>query len=350
MKRNNSGLLAKSIFNRNRYNKNENVTHDNNSFAVDTKKSRPNKSTLKDSFRKTSSNNKIKNNRKKVNSAMIASTTTTPPESTTVTNKLIQNNERKSNNSRKRFSLGKRLKKATKNLTMVKENELSNSPTEMEKVSMLNDKSENLLPHKLPPTISTILDVNITTDSSSPSKKEDKDFLSATSPTAHSEIKSSSNIASPTNSGLRYESLMPSPSAIHVNINQNKIDYNGASDSCENNKKKKQRPKSANGFLFSTQQLAYSFFRRNRNRSSSMSSINQVSEVPDALSSKSPGNTNQQSEPILTYESFPDPNSEDFIDVVRWDLPDKISATEDAGGVLQMIEFDDIFVNGIRVN
>ncbi|CAG8549814.1 8747_t:CDS:1 [Ambispora gerdemannii] len=355
----------------NRHNKSENVN--TNSFAVDTKKSRLNKSPLKDSFRNTSSNNKIKNNSNKINDTVITSTIPMIPESPQVTNKLFQNNERKSNNTRKRFFLGKRLKKAassslssssnkskqqslllpinTSISDKIKEDEVSNSPIEMDKISILNNKSETLSPDKLPPTVSKPLDGN------------NNDFLSVTSPTSNSDIKSSST----TNShnvirGLRRdsfkhqppvlirESSIPSPA---VNINQNHNDHediNETFDSRENSKKKKQRPKSTQGFIVSTQQLAYSFFRRNRNRSSSMSSINQASEVPDLLSPNPPENTNQQSEPTLTYESFPDPTSEDFINVERWDLPDKISATEDAEGVLQMIEFDDILINGIRVN
>ena len=68
--------------------------------------------------------------------------------------------------------------------------------------------------------------------------------------------------------------------------------------------------------------------------------------ISDIKQNSSPGSPSS----IYAYESFPDPAAEDFVDVVDWELPDSISATADAGGVLQMIEYDGILINGVRVN
>jgi len=39
-----------------------------------------------------------------------------------------------------------------------------------------------------------------------------------------------------------------------------------------------------------------------------------------------------------------------FFNVYSWDIPDSIVSIEDAGGVLQLIEYDGIFINGIKVD
>ncbi|CAJ0628654.1 165_t:CDS:2 [Entrophospora sp. SA101] len=72
------------------------------------------------------------------------------------------------------------------------------------------------------------------------------------------------------------------------------------------------------------------------------------SSISPSTNRNNNNNTNTRSS--VTYESFPDPDPEDFVNVYSWDLPDSISATEDAGGVLQMIEYDGMLINGIRVN
>ncbi|CAG8508295.1 4534_t:CDS:1, partial [Dentiscutata heterogama] len=84
--------------------------------------------------------------------------------------------------------------------------------------------------------------------------------------------------------------------------------------------KKKRGSHPRSGSFYSTKQtLANALLRRVRNRPVSVSNIN---------------------EDVLTYTSFPDPDPEDYVNIYTWDLPDSISATEAAGGVLQMIEYD----------
>ncbi|CAG8501365.1 17107_t:CDS:1 [Acaulospora morrowiae] len=98
-------------------------------------------------------------------------------------------------------------------------------------------------------------------------------------------------------------------------------------------KKRGSRPISGN-FSLTKQTLINVMLRKGRNRTSS----------EDSLAN------NENEHPVLIYESFPDPDPEDFVNVNFWDLPDSISATEDAGGVLQMIEYDGIYINGVKVN
>ncbi|CAG8494812.1 17048_t:CDS:2, partial [Racocetra persica] len=87
-------------------------------------------------------------------------------------------------------------------------------------------------------------------------------------------------------------------------------------------KKRDSRPKSGS-FAYTKQTLANVLLRRVRNKSSPESTANDA----------------------LTYTSFPDPDPEDYVNIYPWDLPDSISATEAAGGVLQMIEYDGIYIN-----
>jgi len=94
-------------------------------------------------------------------------------------------------------------------------------------------------------------------------------------------------------------------------------------------KKRGSRPKSGT-FATTKQTLANALLRRVRNRPSSDSTVINGD--------------------VLTYTSFPDPDPEDFVNIYPWDLPDSISATEAAGGELQMIEYDGIYINGVRVN
>ncbi|CAG8531152.1 11827_t:CDS:1 [Acaulospora colombiana] len=96
-------------------------------------------------------------------------------------------------------------------------------------------------------------------------------------------------------------------------------------------KRRGNRPISGN-FSLAKQTLVNLMLRKGRNQSPEDSS------------------TTTEGDPVTTYESFPDPDREDFINVNSWDLPDSLSATEDAAGVLQMIEYDGIYINGVKVN
>ncbi|CAG8742258.1 6508_t:CDS:2, partial [Racocetra fulgida] len=93
-------------------------------------------------------------------------------------------------------------------------------------------------------------------------------------------------------------------------------------------KKRDSRPKSGS-FAYTKQTLANVLLRRVRNKSSSETTAN---------------------DGALTYTSFPDPDPEDYVNIYPWDLPDSISATEAAGGVLQMIEYDGIYINVDALN
>ncbi|CAB4433664.1 unnamed protein product [Rhizophagus irregularis] len=101
-------------------------------------------------------------------------------------------------------------------------------------------------------------------------------------------------------------------------------------------RKKKNRRSRSGSFSSTAQALSNMLKRRSRNRSGSNDSTLKTNEANGA--------------PVFTYESFPDPDPDDFFNVYSWDIPDSIVSIEDAGGVLQMIEYDGIFINGIKVH
>ncbi len=99
--------------------------------------------------------------------------------------------------------------------------------------------------------------------------------------------------------------------------------------------RKKKNRRSRSGSLSTTvQALSGMLKRRSKNRSGSNDSTLKMNDGT----------------PALTYESFPDPDPDDFFNVYSWDIPDSIVSMEDAGGVLQMIEYDGIFINGVKVD
>ncbi|RIA95327.1 hypothetical protein C1645_816821 [Glomus cerebriforme] len=98
-------------------------------------------------------------------------------------------------------------------------------------------------------------------------------------------------------------------------------------------RKKKNRRSRSGSFSSTAQALSNMLKRRSKNRSGSNDSTKDANGAP-----------------ILTYESFPDPDPDDFFNVYSWDIPDSIVSIEDAGGVLQMIEYDGIIINGIKID
>ncbi|CAI2170489.1 7933_t:CDS:1 [Funneliformis geosporum] len=102
-------------------------------------------------------------------------------------------------------------------------------------------------------------------------------------------------------------------------------------------RKKKNRRSRSESISMTAQALSNMLKRRSKHRSGSSDSILKR-------------NDNNSGTPALTYESFPDPDPDDFFNVYSWDIPDSIVSMEDAGGVLQMIEYDGIFINGVKVD
>ncbi|CAG8567905.1 8309_t:CDS:1, partial [Funneliformis mosseae] len=129
--------------------------------------------------------------------------------------------------------------------------------------------------------------------------------------------------------------LITTPSLSPPVVSQ--FSYTSSSTTTVIEKKKKNRRSRSESISMTAQALSNMLKRRSKHRSGSNDS-NLIR------------NDNNGGTPALTYESFPDPDPDDFFNVYSWDIPDSIVSMEDAGGVLQMIEYDGIFVNGVKVD
>ncbi|GBC09654.1 hypothetical protein RclHR1_09010007 [Rhizophagus clarus] len=128
------------------------------------------------------------------------------------------------------------------------------------------------------------------------------------------------------------DTLITTPSLSPPAVSQ--ISY--TSSTMVGERKKKNRRSRSGSFSTTAQALSNMLKRRSKNRSGSNDFTSKTNEANGA--------------PALTYESFPDPDPDDFFNVYSWDIPDSIVSIEDAGGVLQMIEYDGIFINGIKIH
>jgi hypothetical protein len=169
--------------------------------------------------------------------------------------------------------------------------------------------------------------------SSSTTKTQNTNVIAAAAKTLPKNfIRSLRDSSKKENNQTPINTLITTPSLSPPAVSQ--ISY--TSSTMVSERKKKNRRSRSGSFSTTAQALSNMLKRRSRNRSGSNDSILKTNEANGA--------------PALTYESFPDPDPDDFFNVYSWDIPDSIVSIEDAGGVLQMIEYDGIFINGIKVH